>query len=94
VLLVEKAALAIAILALGIGALAATSTLLLAVVERREELALLAAIGWSPRRVARLILGEGLALSVMESSSAWGRVWPAAQRSWTRSESRRFCRRR
>jgi putative ABC transport system permease protein len=65
VLLVEKAALAIAILALVIGTLAAASTLLLSVVERREELALLAAIGWSPSRVARLVLGEGLALSVL-----------------------------
>jgi putative ABC transport system permease protein len=64
-LLVEKAALTIAILALAIGALAAASTLLLAVVERREEFAVLAAIGWSPHRVARLILGEGLGLSIL-----------------------------
>ena len=67
VLLIRKAAVVIAVLALVIGALAVMNTMLLAVVERRNEFALLAAIGWHPGRVARLVLGEGVALSVIGS---------------------------
>ena len=40
-----------------IGALAVMNTMLLAIVERRQEFALLAAIGWHPGRVARLVPG-------------------------------------
>lgn len=67
VLLIRKAAVVIAVLALVIGALAVMNTMLLAVVERRQEFALLAAIGWHPGRVARLVLGEGVALSLIGS---------------------------
>lgn len=41
--------------------------MLLAIVERRQEFALLAAIGWHPGRVVRLVLGEGVALSLIGS---------------------------
>lgn len=41
--------------------------MLLAIVERRQEFALLAEIGWHPGRVARLVLGEGVALSLIGS---------------------------
>lgn len=63
-LLVQKSALVIVVLALVIGALAAMNTMLLAVVERRREFALLAAIGWDSGRVARLVLAEGLVLGI------------------------------
>jgi putative ABC transport system permease protein len=63
-LLVRKSALVIVVLALVIGALAAMNTMLLAVIERRREFALLAAIGWDSGRVARLVLAEGLVLGV------------------------------
>ena len=66
-LLIEKAAVVIGVLAFGIGAVAVMNTMLLSVVERRRELALLSAIGWHPRRVARLVLGEGLAVTVLGS---------------------------
>jgi putative ABC transport system permease protein len=35
------------------------------VLERRSELALLAAIGWSPRQVAALVVGEGAGVGLL-----------------------------
>jgi putative ABC transport system permease protein len=64
-LLVSKAALVIAVLALAIGAVAVMNTMLMAVLERRREFALMAAVGWSRGRIARLVLGESLALGVV-----------------------------
>ena len=37
----------------------------MAVLERQGELALIAAIGWSPRQVASLVIGEGAGVSLM-----------------------------
>ena len=64
-LLIDKAALVIAVVALAIGAVAVTNTMLMAVLERRRELALLAAVGWPGRQVATLVFGEGLAVSLL-----------------------------
>jgi putative ABC transport system permease protein len=63
-LLVQKSAVVIVALAIAIGALAAMNTMLLAVVERQREFALLSAIGWDSPRVARLVLTEGLLLGI------------------------------
>ncbi len=63
--LVSKTVLLIVVLALIIGALAVANTMLAAVLERRRELALLATIGWSPRQLAGLVLGEALGVSML-----------------------------
>ncbi len=63
--IVTKAVLVIAVLALVLGAIAVTNTMAMAVVERQSELALIAAIGWSPRQVASLVIGEGAGVGLI-----------------------------
>lgn len=63
--LISKAVLVIVVLALVIGGIGVTNTMILAVMERQGELALLATIGWSPWRVATLVLGEGVGVSLV-----------------------------
>jgi putative ABC transport system permease protein len=63
--LISKAVVLIVVLALIIGTLAVANTMLAAVLERRRELALLGTIGWSPRQLAGLVLGEAVAVSVL-----------------------------
>ncbi len=64
-LLIRRAVAAMTVLALAIGAFAVMNTTLLAVLERQGEFALLAAVGWTPGRIARLVLGEGLGVSIL-----------------------------
>jgi putative ABC transport system permease protein len=64
-LLVGKAVLVIVVLALAIGGIAVTNTMVMAVLERERELSLLSAVGWSRLRVARLILAEGVGVSLL-----------------------------
>jgi putative ABC transport system permease protein len=64
-LLVGKAVLVIVVLALAIGGIAVTNTMVMAVLERERELSLLSAVGWSRMRVARLILAEGVGVSLL-----------------------------
>lgn len=63
--LISKAILVIVVIALIIGAIGVTNTMALAIIERQSELGLLSTVGWSPLRVASLILGEGVAVSVL-----------------------------
>jgi putative ABC transport system permease protein len=63
--LVTKATLVIAVLALVIGGIGVMNTMLMSVMERRTEFALLSAVGWSGPQVAGLVLTEGLALSLL-----------------------------
>jgi putative ABC transport system permease protein len=63
--LISKAVLAIAVVALLIGGFSVMNTLAMAVIERQGELGLLSTVGWSPPRVAALILGEGVAVSLV-----------------------------
>jgi putative ABC transport system permease protein len=67
--LISKAVLLIVVLALIIGVLAVANTMLAAVLERRRELALLSTIGWSPRQVAGLVLGEAIAVSLVGTAA-------------------------
>ena len=63
--LITKAVLLMAVLALIIGALAVANTMQAALLERRRELALLSAIGWSAPQLGALVLGEALAVSMI-----------------------------
>ncbi len=63
--LISKAILVIVVIALIIGAIGVTNTMALAIIERQSELGLLSTVGWSPSRVASLILGEGVAVSLL-----------------------------
>lgn len=63
-LLIRKTAIVFVGLALIIGAIAVTNTMLMAVFERRREFALLLAVGWPRRLVASLVLREGMVLGV------------------------------
>jgi putative ABC transport system permease protein len=67
--LISKAVLLIVVMALIIGALAVANTMLAAVLERRRELALLATIGWSGEQLARLVLGEAIAVSLLGTAA-------------------------
>jgi len=63
--LVRKTVTIIAALALIVGGLGVTNTMAMAVLERKRELALLSAVGWRRLRVAALVLGEGIAVSIL-----------------------------
>lgn len=63
--LISKAILVIVAIALVVGIIGVTNTMAMSIAERRAELGLLSTIGWSPGRVATLILGEGIAVSVL-----------------------------
>jgi ABC-type antimicrobial peptide transport system permease subunit len=63
--LVRKAVTIIAALALIVGGLGVANTMAMAVLERERELALLSAVGWRRIRIAVLVLGEGIATSVL-----------------------------
>ena len=61
--LIAKAVLVIVVIALVVGAISVANTMAMSIMERQAELGLLSAVGWSPMRVALLILGEGVAVS-------------------------------
>jgi putative ABC transport system permease protein len=61
----DAANLAISILAVGIGAIGVMNTMVMSVLERTREIGILRAVGWSGRRIFRLIIGESLFLCVI-----------------------------
>jgi putative ABC transport system permease protein len=63
--LISKAALVIAVLALVIGGIGVINTMLMAVIERRSEFALLSAVGWSGPQIARRVLAEGVLTTII-----------------------------
>ena len=63
--LISKAILVIVVIALIVGAISVANTMAMSIMERQRELGLLGTVGWSPVRVASLILGEGVAVSVL-----------------------------
>ena len=62
--LIENVTLVIVVLALLIGGIGVMNTMLMSVVERRTEFALLSAVGWSGPQVAGLVLTEGMIVSI------------------------------
>jgi len=67
--LISKAILVIVVIALIVGAISVANTMAMSIVERQRELGLLSAVGWSPGRIASLILGEGIAVSVLGAAT-------------------------
>jgi putative ABC transport system permease protein len=63
--IIHEAAVIVAILALALGAVVVLNTMAMAVIERRSEFGVLAAVGWSRPRILRLLLGESLAVSLV-----------------------------
>jgi putative ABC transport system permease protein len=70
--IISKAAIIIAVLALLLGAVVVINTMAMAVIERRREFGVLAAIGWSRLRITRLILGETMAVSLAGAAVGLG----------------------
>jgi len=62
--LLTKAALIIAVLSLLLGAVVVINTMAMAMIERRTEFGVLAAVGWTRGRIARLILGESVVVGL------------------------------
>ncbi len=67
--LISKAILVIVVIALIVGAISVANTMAMSITERQRELGLLSTVGWSPPRVASLIFGEGVALSVFGAAA-------------------------
>ncbi len=66
--LISKAILVIVVIALIVGAISVANTMAMSIMERQHELGLLSTVGWSSLRVAALIFGEGVALSMLGSA--------------------------
>ena len=63
--LLDAVQLAISLLAVGIGAIGVTNTMVMSVLERTREIGILRAVGWSRRRVMASIVGEGVVLCLI-----------------------------
>jgi putative ABC transport system permease protein len=67
--LIANAILVIVVIALIVGAISVANTMAMSIMERQGELALLSTVGWSPARVASLIFGEGIAVSMLGAAA-------------------------
>jgi len=63
--LIANAVSVIIVVALIVGGISVTNTMVMSTIERQGELALLSTVGWSSLRVGLLIVGEGVAVSVL-----------------------------
>jgi putative ABC transport system permease protein len=61
----DAANLAISVLAVGIGAIGVMNTMIMSVFERTREIGIFRAVGWSGRRILRMIITESLILCVL-----------------------------
>ena len=65
VTMLDALQLAISLLAVGIGAIGVTNTMVMSVLERTREIGILRAVGWSRRRIMASVLGEGVVLCLI-----------------------------
>jgi putative ABC transport system permease protein len=63
--LIDSANLVISLLAVVIGAIGVTNTMVMAVFERTQEIGVLRAVGWSGARILRMIMSESLILCAL-----------------------------
>ncbi len=63
--LISAANVGVSIMALVIGAIGVSNTMMMAIFERTREFGVLRAIGWSRARVLSLVLSEGLTISIL-----------------------------
>jgi len=63
--LIDNAVSVIIVVALIVGGISVTNTMVMSTIERQGELALLSTVGWSSLRVGLLIVGEGVAVSLL-----------------------------
>jgi putative ABC transport system permease protein len=59
---IDAVQLAITLLAVGLGAIGVTNTMVMSVFERTREIGILRAVGWSRRRILGSVFGESIAL--------------------------------
>ncbi|MDO8616103.1 MAG: ABC transporter permease [Dehalococcoidia bacterium] len=64
--------LAISVLAVGIGAIGVMNTMAMSVFERTREIGILRAVGWSGRRILRMIISESLVLCLVSAVAGSG----------------------
>jgi len=64
----DTANIAISVLAVGIGAIGVMNTMVMSVFERTREIGILRAVGWSGRRILRMIIGESLFLCAIAAA--------------------------
>lgn len=63
--IIDAVNLAISALAVGIGAIGVTNTMIMSVFERTREIGILRAVGWRGARILRMIIGESLVLCLI-----------------------------
>jgi putative ABC transport system permease protein len=63
--LLDAANVAISVLAVGIGAIGVMNTMVMSVFERTREIGILRAVGWSGRRILRMIIIESVFLCLI-----------------------------
>jgi putative ABC transport system permease protein len=63
--LLDAANVAISVLAVGIGAIGVMNTMVMSVFERTREIGILRAVGWSGRRILRMVISESLLLCLV-----------------------------
>ncbi len=77
--LIANVTMVIVVLALLIGGIGVMNTMLMSVIERRTEFALLSAVGWSGPQVASIVLTEGLIVSILGAAVGVVIGWVGAQ---------------
>lgn len=68
----QRVAWIIASIAIGIGAIGMLNTMAMSVAERVREIGTLRAIGWTRRRIVRMVLCESIALSIVAAAIGIG----------------------
>jgi len=63
--IIDAVNLAISALAVGIGAIGVTNTMIMSVFERTREIGILRAVGWRGSRILRMVVGESLLLCLV-----------------------------
>lgn len=70
---------AISVLAVLLGAIGVMNTMIMSVFERTREIGILRAVGWSGRRIVRMVISESLLLCLVAAVMGLALGWLAAQ---------------